>query len=113
MMGGKMIVLEMNNVNNVIRVEDLPVILEKVTKALGGRVGGPEGVIISGRMPVWVFVAVAHLLHPRPMVATFDPRLDGGVVVMSHSPAYKVGDVVPLPSEPNSKVEVAKVVVEV
>jgi CRISPR-associated protein Csx3 len=58
--------------------------------------GGTEGVVISGRLPVWAFAALVHLFHPRPWVATFDPRLGGGVVVMSHDPAGPaVGDVVP------------------
>ena len=49
--------------------------------------------VISGRGPVWLFAALAHEYHPRPFVATFDPRL-GGVVVESHTPNHKVGEVV-------------------
>lgn len=56
--------------------------------------GGAEGVILSGRMPVWAFAALVHHFHPRPFVATFDPRFRGGVVVFSHLDNVSVGDVV-------------------
>lgn len=56
--------------------------------------GGTEGVILSGRMPVWAFAALVHHFHPRPFVATFDPRLAGGVVVASHKKGVNVGDVI-------------------
>lgn len=58
--------------------------------------GGTEGVIISGRLPVWAYGAVVHYFHPRPWVATFDPRLGGGVVVASHTKGVEIGDVVSL-----------------
>ena len=45
-------------------------------------------------MPVWAFAALTHHFHPRPFVATFDPRLTGGVVVASHTEDLNVGDVI-------------------
>lgn len=59
-------------------------------------VNSQKGVIISGRAPVWVFATLGHEFHPALWVATFDPRLGGGVVVQSHSKDYQVGDVIPL-----------------
>jgi len=53
-----------------------------------------KGVIISGRAPVWVFATIVHEFHPSAWVATFDPRLGGGVVVQTHSQGIKVGDVI-------------------
>ena len=70
---------------------------EEVTKLIDQmpvEAGGTEGVILSGRMPVWAFSALVHHFHPRPFVATFDPRLAGGVVVASHMEGVNVGDVV-------------------
>ena len=58
--------------------------------------GGTEGVIVSGRLPVWAYGAVIHHFHPRPWVATFDPRLGGGVVVASHTKRVEIGDIIPL-----------------
>jgi len=65
--------------------------------------GGTEPVILSGRLPVWAFAALAHLFHPRPWVATFEPRLRKGVVVASHAPGVSVGDLVEI-DEPVDRV---------
>ena len=56
-------------------------------------VDGCKGVILSGRGPVWLFAALCHHYHPTRWVATFDPRLGGGVVIQSHHPGVKVGQV--------------------
>jgi len=52
-----------------------------------------KGVVISGRGPVWLFGALVHIYHATAWVATFDPRL-GAVVVETHTPNRKVGEVV-------------------
>lgn len=54
-----------------------------------------KGVILSGRGPVWLFGFLVHFYHPTKFVATFDPRLDGAVVVESHGSEWQVGDVIP------------------
>ncbi|MCS7179854.1 MAG: CRISPR-associated ring nuclease Crn3/Csx3 [bacterium] len=56
--------------------------------------GGTKGVVLSGRAPVWVYAFLTHYFHPRPFVATFDPRLNGAVVVCSHTPDVKVGEII-------------------
>ena len=43
-----------------------------------------KGVILSGRCPIWLMAALAHEYHATRWVATFDPRLGGGVVVSRH-----------------------------
>ena len=52
------------------------------------------GVVISGRGPIWLYSCLAHIFHPASWVAIFDPRLAGGVIVATHSPDVKVGDLV-------------------
>jgi len=52
-----------------------------------------KGVVISGRGPVWLYGYLVHHYHPTRWVATFDPRL-GAVVVSSHTPDVRVGEVV-------------------
>jgi len=52
------------------------------------------GVIISGRAPIWVHAFLVHHAHPASWVATYDPRLQGGVVVASHVPGIGLGAVV-------------------
>jgi CRISPR-associated Csx3 family protein len=58
--------------------------------------GGSEPVVLSGRLPVWVYAALAHYFHPRPWVGTFEPRLGKAVVVASHVTYVNIGDVVEL-----------------
>jgi len=89
-----MTVLEIVLSRGLIEPRELPALLRAVEAWVSA--GGVEPVVVSGRLPVWAFAALVHLFHPRPWVATFDPRLGGGVVVMRHDPAGpSVGDVVP------------------
>jgi CRISPR-associated protein Csx3 len=89
-----MTMLEMVLSRGLIEPRELTSLLRAVESHVPA--GGTEGVVISGRLPVWAFAALTHYFHPRPWVATFDPRLGGGVVVMSHDPAGpSVGVVVP------------------
>jgi len=52
-------------------------------------------VVLSGRGPIWLYGFLIHHYHPVKAVATFDPRLNGAVVVASHTPQVGVGEVVP------------------
>ncbi len=59
-----------------------------------------EGILISGRGPVWLYGFLTHLAHPFKWVAIHDPRLGGAVVVERHSAdAPAVGSLIPLPQE--------------
>lgn len=57
----------------------------------------PRGalVVLEGRAPIWRYAMALHHLHgsPAAAVAVFDPRL-GAVVVQSHSPDYRDGEVI-------------------
>ncbi len=53
-----------------------------------------KGVVISGRGPIWLYGYLIHHYHPAKWVATYDPRLGGGVVVMSHDPKVREGDII-------------------
>ena len=86
----KKIFIDITLANGIINPEDIQKLISEMPVADGGT----EGVILSGRMPVWAFAALTHHFHPRPFVATFDPRLTGGVVVASHTEDLNVGDVI-------------------
>jgi len=62
----------------------------------------PRGalVIVEGRAPIWRYGMALHRLHGSPAgaVAVFDPRL-GAVVVASHHPDWKEGQVIDLPDQ--------------
>lgn len=86
----KKIFLDITLASGVISPDDVRNLIRSIPVADGGT----EGIILSGRMPVWAFAALVHHFHPRPFVATFDPRFRGGVVVFSHMDGVNVGDVV-------------------
>jgi len=92
--GENMIVLEIGiaSEDGLLSTGELQALLEAVESAVPG--GGAEGIVVSGRLPVWAYGALTHLFHPRPWVATFEPRLQKGVVVASHTPGVKVGHLV-------------------
>jgi CRISPR-associated Csx3 family protein len=72
--------------------------LEKLLTVVGNHVPaeGEEPVIISGRLPVWVFGAlVAFYATKRPWVATFDPRYMEGIVAATSIPTVQLGQHVP------------------
>lgn len=57
----------------------------------------PRGalVVVEGRAPIWRYGLAFHELHGSPAgaIAVYDPRL-GAVVVASHRPEYRDGQVV-------------------
>ena len=58
---------------------------------------GGEGLIISGRGPIWLYAAVLHkYMHTFAYVAVYDPKLRGAVVVATHLPPVKIGTVIPI-----------------
>lgn len=86
---GKQVVLEPNDLKHI--VGSLENLNEIKPHNLRGR-----GVVISGRGPIWLYSALVHNLHYAPWVATYDPRLGGGVVVASHTKEHDIGDVIPI-----------------
>lgn len=60
------------------------------------KVNATKGVVLSGRGPIWLYCYLAHYYHPTKFIATYDPRLGGAVIVESHNPNYKIGDILKL-----------------
>ncbi|HPC39237.1 MAG TPA: CRISPR-associated ring nuclease Crn3/Csx3 [Exilispira sp.] len=50
--------------------------------------------ILSGRGPIWLYGFMIHHFHPCKAIAIYDPRIDGAVIIESHSEEYKIGVVV-------------------
>ncbi|NLX98469.1 MAG: CRISPR-associated protein Csx3 [Rhodopirellula sp.] len=65
----------------------------------------PRGalVVIEGRAPIWRYGRAFHLLHgsAAAALAVYDPRL-GAVVVASHTPELREGEVLDLSPPPQS-----------
>lgn len=53
------------------------------------------GVILDGRLPLWLSAALARTYHDTAWVACYQPQLRGSVVVHSHSAQFPVGFVLP------------------
>lgn len=81
--------------NGIITPEELEELVNTVANTVGNTYHG-KGVILSGRLPVWAYGALVHKFHPAKWVATFDPRLKGGVVVATHDSKTCIGTVIPL-----------------
>lgn len=52
-----------------------------------------KGVILNGRMPIWLAAYLSHEFHAVCWFAMNDPRL-GAVVTQSHNPVVNVGQVI-------------------
>ncbi|GMV89376.1 MAG: hypothetical protein AMXMBFR81_23070 [Chthonomonas sp.] len=63
--------------------------------SLSSSVPAAHGVVLSGRIPLWGAAMLCHHFHPTCWVGTYDPRLGGAVVVQSHTPGVRVGQVLP------------------
>ena len=77
--------------NGIIQTEDLQNLLppDAVQNQFAHK-----GVVLSGRGPVWLYGFLIHYYHPTLWVATHDPRLQAAVVVATHDPSTKVGDLI-------------------
>ncbi|HID88119.1 MAG TPA: hypothetical protein EYH27_04815 [Anaerolineales bacterium] len=60
-----------------------------------------KGLILSGRLPHWLWAALARV-YDAPWIAVLQPQLHGAVVVRSRRVSPPVGTVVPLPFFPHS-----------
>ena len=70
-------------------------ILPKALKSLNPpKVNPTKGVILSGRGPIWLYCYLTHHYHPTKFIATYDPRLGGAIIVESHSPQHKIGEII-------------------
>jgi CRISPR-associated Csx3 family protein len=87
--------IEITISSGVMAPEELQRLGSQVAQALGKET--QTTVIISGRLPVWAFAHLAILAAARgARVATFDPRVQGGIVVW---PAEEAGQTLPVTGE--------------
>ncbi|HBB33997.1 MAG TPA: CRISPR-associated protein Csx3 [Cyanobacteria bacterium UBA8803] len=55
-----------------------------------------QGVVIEGRGPIWLYGYLVHECHATAWVGCYDPRLEGAVVVETHTRQVSVGSIVQL-----------------
>jgi CRISPR-associated protein Csx3 len=67
------------------------------------KINGTKGVVLSGRGPIWLYCFLTHFYHPTKFIATYDPRLDGAVVVETHAVEHQIGSVLKYQQENKEK----------
>jgi len=64
------------------KLAELP---EYIGKAVGLSGEGNE-IILTGRAPVWLYLAVAHALHGKAKKLTYRSPVTGDVIIFDHNP---------------------------
>ena len=54
------------------------------------------GVIISGKIPLWLCGFLVHFYHPTSWVAIYVPSIECALVIQSHNITVQVGDRIPI-----------------
>lgn len=86
----QVLTIELTSPDRVIQPQDLGDLRLPVG------VDATGGVVISGRAPIWLYGYLVHELHPTAWIACYDPRLNGAVVVATHSRQTQIGAVLPV-----------------
>ena len=64
------------------KLSDLPIYIDKTVNLAGD---GNE-VILTGRAPVWLYLAVAHALHGKAKKLIYRSPVTGDVLIFDHNP---------------------------
>ena len=79
----------------ILHFELVDPILPETLKSLNPpKINPTKGIILSGRGPIWLYCYLTHHYHPTKFIATYDPRLGGAVIIESHSPQHKTGEII-------------------
>ncbi|MEM4889555.1 MAG: CRISPR-associated protein Csx3 [Thermosphaera sp.] len=78
-----------------ITYSDIPAAVEKAFNAICGSGERIKVVKISGRGPIWLYASIVHAVaHCAAAIAVYDAVNKQYVIVISHSPEYKIGQVI-------------------
>ena len=68
--------------SNAAKLNDLSAYVEKALKIAG------EGndVVVTGQVPVWLYLAVAHALHGKARKLIYRSPVTGDVLIFDHNP---------------------------
>ncbi len=64
------------------KLSDLPIYIDKAVNLAGE---GNE-IVLTGKAPVWLYLAVAHALHGKARKLVYRSPVTGDVVIFDHSP---------------------------
>ena len=77
-------------INKFVTHDDLPEILNALQQNFS--LDEPAIVIIAGKIPAYVFCAIAFMLNSAKAILIYDKPEDKAVVVFSRIEQYKIGD---------------------
>ncbi|MBW2740096.1 MAG: hypothetical protein JRE64_14910 [Deltaproteobacteria bacterium] len=60
--------------------------LPKYTEKAFKEAGEGKEIILTGKAPVWLYLAVAHALHGKAKKLTYRSPVTGDVVIFDHNP---------------------------
>ncbi len=64
------------------KLSDLPEYIKKAE----ARAGEGNCVVLTGKAPVWLYLALAHALHGKAKKLTYRSPVTGDVVIFDHDP---------------------------
>ena len=64
------------------KLQDIPIYIQKAL-ALAGE---GNDIILTGKAPVWLYLAVAHALHGKARKLIYRSPVTGDVVIFDHNP---------------------------
>lgn len=71
-----------NFFSDAAKLSDLPAYIQKALELAGDG----NDVILTGRAPVWLYLAVAHALHGKAKKLIYRSPVTGDVVIFDHDP---------------------------
>lgn len=66
----------------IAKISDLPPYIDKAIEIAGE---GNE-VVLTGKAPVWLYLAIAHALHGKAKKLIYRSPVTGDVVIFDHDP---------------------------
>lgn len=54
------------------------------------------GIVLSGKLPHWLYTGLALTYHAAPWLALYQPQLNGAVIVHSRTEKFKRGALLPI-----------------
>jgi CRISPR-associated protein Csx3 len=67
----------------------------QIDQVVAPAVSAGRGIVLSGKLPYWLFTSLARAYRGAPWLAVYQPALSGSVVVHSVDPRWPVGCVLP------------------
>jgi len=82
-------ILDFELPSRVITPEDIVNLPDAIKEGFADKL-----VVISGRVPIWLYCVIAFVYHQCKGVAVYDTRVNGAEIIQTNSKDYKFGQIV-------------------